>query len=297
MIQNPSGFTLDLDIIAYIFPMENGSLLLEDGGYIDVGRSLLDTRTLDLSELFVATASLGEDSWLVATTEEEDFTLGFLGGDVFSCDEVDGAETDHEDPEDTEVSTTVSRVPIWDDVSDLPPLVGCIVLVGLFNISSTFNNSQAWDSTNSRADSLQRRHILVPRSTWDERCRETGIVLADELIDHKSREAISDRVKIIDPSSPASHIRNRKSETCIDDDRQNQHGSWSHCLRQGTRNRCDGTEQHRHDHGQHEGYQDEEEEVSRLSIQVDHEVERCVEDDGVEDFVRHVCQHGRDSFT
>ena len=183
MIQNPSGFTLDLDIIAYIFPMENGSLLLEDGGYIDVGRSLLDTRTLDLSELFVATASLGEDSWLVATTEEEDFTLGFLGGDVFSCDEVDGAETDHEDPEDTEVSTTVSRVPIWDDVSDLPPLVGCIVLVGLFNISSTFNNSQAWDSTNSRADSLQRRHILVPRSTWDERCRETGIVLADELIE------------------------------------------------------------------------------------------------------------------
>ena len=108
MIQNPSGFTLDLDIIAYIFPMENGSLLLEDGGYIDVGRSLLDTRTLDLSELFVATASLGEDSWLVATTEEEDFTLGFLGGDVFSCDEVDGAETDHEDPEDTEVAPSLA---------------------------------------------------------------------------------------------------------------------------------------------------------------------------------------------
>lgn len=110
MIQNPSRFTLDLDIVADILPVENGSLLLEDGGYIDVGRSLLDTRTLDLTELFVAAASLGEDSWLVTAAEEEDFTLGFLGRDVFGCDEVDGAETDHEDPEDTEVSDSISSI-------------------------------------------------------------------------------------------------------------------------------------------------------------------------------------------
>ena len=110
MIQNSSGFTLDFDIVAYILPVEDGSLLLEDSGHVDVGRSLLDTRALDLTELFVAAASLGEDSWLVAATEEEDFTLGFLGRDVFGCDEVDGAETDHEDPEDTEVSDSVSPI-------------------------------------------------------------------------------------------------------------------------------------------------------------------------------------------
>lgn len=122
------------------------------------------------------------------------------------------------------------------------------------------------------------------------------VLLTGELVDHQRFEAVRHRVKVVDPSSPAQHVVDGDGETGVDDDCQDQNGRRRKSLTQCPRDRGDGSEQHTHDQSEEEGDEQEKEECSSFPPQVRQEVQGDVEDDGVEDLVGHVRQHGRERF-
>lgn len=69
-----------------------------------------------------------------------------------------------------------------------------------------------------------------------------------------------------------------------------------HSLRQSSGDRSNGAEQHAHRKGQDQADKPEEKERVGCSSEVDHEVERQVEDKRVRELVGYIGQHGRECF-
>ena len=103
MIQNSAGLSLDLDIVADVFPLENGSLTLDDGNVV-IAISVTSRATSRIVLEVVSGLCLGD---LVTTTEDEDLALGLGRGNEFGGGEIDCHKTNHEDPEDTKVTPLV----------------------------------------------------------------------------------------------------------------------------------------------------------------------------------------------
>ena len=104
MIQKTARFTLDLDIVANILPVEDRSLFLElDAAFFP---RVLDDSSLSLgvgvcSRLFVV--CLVRRSGQVTTSEDEHFTLGFGSRDVLGGENMDAAEEDDERKQNTKI--------------------------------------------------------------------------------------------------------------------------------------------------------------------------------------------------
>lgn len=82
MVQDSALFALDLDIVTNIFPAEDGGLLLNDVGSIDIALSFLECSAVRarISSLLVV-GFLGQRCWGVSATEDKDFALALLRAD------------------------------------------------------------------------------------------------------------------------------------------------------------------------------------------------------------------------
>ncbi|KAI6773176.1 hypothetical protein HG531_000025 [Fusarium graminearum] len=108
VVENASWFTLDLDVVAHVVPVEN------TGGTLDVGDFVV--------------VLLGH----VAAAEDEDLTLGLLGGDELGGDDVDDVVEDCHGDENTHVA----------------PLVSVEVLVLEVDVGVAVDVALTWDGAN-----------------------------------------------------------------------------------------------------------------------------------------------------
>ena len=103
VVQNAAGFTLDLNVVANVFPLEDGSLALDDGDVV-VAVGVTGGPTSWVALEVVGGFSLGN---LETTAEDKDFALRLSRGNELGSDKVDHHKTDQEYPEDTEVAPLV----------------------------------------------------------------------------------------------------------------------------------------------------------------------------------------------
>lgn len=87
MIQNPAGFTLDLDIVTDILPMEDSSLFLDDSRDVDVAASFLGSGDCS-GDSFLIAAPLVQDGRGMSSSEQQNFALRLLRSDELGSNKV-----------------------------------------------------------------------------------------------------------------------------------------------------------------------------------------------------------------
>lgn len=90
-----------------------------------------------------------------------------------------------------------------------------------------------------------------------------------ELIDHERFKAISNGVKPVHPSSPATHVGYVHGKTSVHDQAKDEESSWGESLGKGSTERGDRSEEHGHDHCKRETDEHEEEIWPCLIVSVD----------------------------
>ena len=222
MIQNTTLFVLNLNIIAYVLPVEDCSLALNSGrNLLGALVGLLSSADrLGAFDIIFRVASLRS----VSSTEEQNLTLGLGLRDVLSADKVESQEEDHKTNHDAQVA----------------PLVGVGVLEVVVEVVVTFNDLLAKTGTTSVANLVHVR-FSVGR---DKRLIQTSEVAIVEFVDHERLETISNGIDVIHPSGPAKHVGWRNGETGVDNETQNQDSGGDKSLREGSRVGGDRTENH-----------------------------------------------------
>lgn len=135
-----------------------------------------------------------------------------------------------------------------------------------------------------------------------------------KLVDHQAFKTVGNRVKIIDPSSPAAHVLDIDRKTSVDDQGKDHDSCGRKSLGQGPTKAGDRSEEHGHNHSKAETDEHEEEIwpcvnrqlcshsdigwklLTRLSSQVGHKVQRQVEADAVKNLIRDIRKGRRNSF-
>ena len=96
--------------------------------------------------------------------------------------------------------------------------MGRVILVGRLNVSCSTDNTGSCYGSNGSTDSFCGGNIGVGWSIRHECILVALKSSPGKLVDHKTLEAICNRIDVINPSRPASHIWNRKREARVDDD-------------------------------------------------------------------------------
>jgi hypothetical protein len=113
VIQYPSRLSLDLDIVTYVLPVENGRLLLNNvGGVIGspVVAMLFHHRLHTIAgSFFVVRNGLRKRCWLPSTAEDENFALRLFGGDVLGGEQIGEHEKDQKADDDAQVPIIMAR--------------------------------------------------------------------------------------------------------------------------------------------------------------------------------------------
>lgn len=152
--------------------------------------------------------------------------------------------------------------------------------------------------------------VLVPGAHRDK--RRALVLPAMELIDHERFKAISNRVKPVHPSGPASHVGYVNGKTSVHDQAKDEESSRGESLGKGSTEGGDRSEEHGHDHRKRETDEHEEEICSclivsvnvaatkalltRFTSEIGHEVQSQVENDTVHNLVRNVGKSRGDRF-
>ena len=172
IIQDPPSLALDLDIVADVVPVEDASGGLNDtltGAVVAAVRGLLDdgrgARQGSLGVVLALAGGRGDE----AAAEDEDLTLGLLGGDELGGEEVNEMETNDE----------------GDDDADVAPLVGGVVRVLRVDVGVAADHGLAGDGADGRAGLVLHVDVVVAgdHAVGD----ELGALelSAAELVDHE----------------------------------------------------------------------------------------------------------------
>lgn len=86
-----------------------------------------------------------------------------------------------------------------------------------------------------------------------------------EFVNHQAFKTIGNRVKIVDPSSPAAHVLNIDRKTSVDDEGKDHDSRGRKSLSQGSTKAGDRSEEHGHDHSKGETDEHEEEKWSCIN--------------------------------
>ena len=111
VVKDPATFFFDLNIVANILPLKNGSLLFNNSNFVRIGilhgeYAIITTLEVVLCIVLVQT--------FMSTAENKNFTLGLLFGDKLRCNQINSTEYDHETK----------------DTADIFPLVRGVIAVG-----------------------------------------------------------------------------------------------------------------------------------------------------------------------
>ena len=93
MIEDTTILLFDLDVIAYVLPVEDGRLFLDDRRGFCL--HLLEGVILP-TDCFLVVCRL-QVTWLLSTPEDENLALGLLGSDQFGGDKIGCGEADQKD--------------------------------------------------------------------------------------------------------------------------------------------------------------------------------------------------------
>lgn len=108
--------------------------------------------------------------------------------------------------------------------------------------------------------------VLVPGAHRNK--RRALVLPAMELIDHERFKAVSNRVKPVHPSGPATHVGYVNGKTSVHDQAKDEESSRGESLGKGSTEGGDRSEEHGHDHRKRETDEHEEEICSCLIVSV-----------------------------
>ncbi|KAH3662466.1 hypothetical protein OGAPHI_005718 [Ogataea philodendri] len=276
VIQNSLWLLSNLDIVGDVSPVENTftlkdtarffrrtSLVFQEFGLL-VARSGLDI--LLGNSLLLALSKVVQEKHNVSLLQS---TLG-----VLNHVEIDKQEENHKSHVDTPVS----------------PLVLSIVVVRQANKVGSGNRRSAWNSSNGVADLVGHGNSGI---VWN-------VIVAIEmssveLVSHQSLERVSDWIQIVDPTRPSVHVLDRDSKTCVQNQTTNHKHGWCHGLRKSPETRSKRSHHMRQHKSTGEVHQQVEEERTRISAEVDHEIENQVEACTDQHLIRSLNDNGSES--
>ena len=274
LVENTPRLALDLDVVAHVLPVEDGSLL-------DEGRNLvvlsLHRMLLVVRGFWIIVPLLLHPGRDLAAGKDEHFSFGRLG-----FDNLDGANVrDEEEGEEGE------------NDSQIPPHVRRLVSVALVEERVAIDEALAGDGALAGADEVVAS-VVRTGGSWNVRGAVEAAVA--ELVDHEGLKGVLDRVDVADPLEPRAHVALGDGEAGVDDESEHEDARRNQSLGEGAGHGADSAEDVGHGEGGEDGEEEEDEKVAGGSPQVGHEVEDQVEDDGSDGLGWEVDEHGADGF-